>query len=105
MLVVQLPLITCNGKIRQDSDARRSLLRNGEIGKIAPSAKASERGVGQSYPNQYEVLVPPQLHALLVVHEEKQHLPLYKRMAGPINDNECTVLPPHEKRACNAQAQ
>lgn len=33
VLVVQLPLITCNGNIRQDSDARKSLMRDGEIEK------------------------------------------------------------------------
>lgn len=29
VLVVQLSLITCNGELKQDSDARESLLRDG----------------------------------------------------------------------------
>lgn len=50
-------------------------------------AKAKERGVGQSFPGQWEILVHPHLHALLILHEEKQHLPFFRRKAGHINDN------------------
>lgn len=118
VLVVQLPLITCNGTIRQDSGAKKIFRCKTESAegwgnrKIAPSAKANERGISWSYANQYEVLVHPHLHALLVVHEEKQHLP-FRRVAEPINDNEWVTIAvktlhciaTHEKSACNDQVQ
>lgn len=98
VLVVQLPLITCNGKIRQESDARKRFRCKTESAegwgnrKIAPSAKTNERGIGRSYANQYEVLVHLHLNALLVVHEEKQHPPFFRRVAEPLNDNEWVTV-------------